>query len=193
MSDRSDEATTSRDLGSTDDLLEETESLLSESGGQPADQSSADSDPVDREPAAHDQADHDPEPTDDSSWLGSLRSSDGTNYFSPKSFLALVLALGAGMLAGSIVVPLIPAAGAGIGLFLIAFLLGLSTSTRRYLEVGAAGTGVGALVTLLSNPVVAFASSMRTFAALGAGLGLVICVLGYYFGRDLRDGLSRDL
>jgi hypothetical protein len=29
--------------------------------------------------------------------------------------------------------------------------------------------------------------------AIAAGIGLLLAVIGHYFGRDLRDGLTRDL
>jgi hypothetical protein len=31
------------------------------------------------------------------------------------------------------------------------------------------------------------------FAAVGATFGTVAALLGHYFGRDLRDGLTRDV
>ncbi|MFC6726003.1 hypothetical protein ACFQE1_16860, partial [Halobium palmae] len=32
-----------------------------------------------------------------------------------------------------------------------------------------------------------------TIAGVGAGSGLLVALAGYYFGRDLRDGLTREV
>ena len=211
MSDRSDEVTESRD---TEDLLEETESLLSESdvGGDagPEAEAGTGTPPADRpnaggdvgaadEPIGRDSAGSvdDPAPAADSSGsrLGALRSrltprlAPG-DYFSPRAFVALVLLLGAGLFAGGMTVPV---AGRLVGLFGVAFAVGLLTSKRRYLEMGAAGTAVGGVSAAVSNAVIAVAGSLRTVVAVGVAVGLVGCLLGYYFGRDLRNGLTAEI
>lgn len=217
MSDRSDEVTTSRDDRSTDELLEETERLLDGSGsgsGSPADAEAT------REPAADtsefgsDAWQSEPEPasttadsTSESSASGGLRSrlpsfGFGTgsrsrsispgDYFSPKAFLAAVLVLGVGMFAGG-AVPLLGMIGQLIGLFVVAFGIGLLTSKRRYLEMTTAGILAGVLGAVSDYAMFVVTGSGSTVFLVGAAIGLVSTVLGYYFGRDLRDGLSRDI
>ena len=218
MSDRSDEVTESRD---TDDLLEETEDLLSDAGvgadtgsGGGANASggtgaggAADGEPGEFAPAT-DSIGDDPvatadEPprtagaseTDGRSRLGSLRSrltpgrSPG-DYFSPRAFLAFVLLVGAGLIGGGMAIPI---AGRVIGVFAVAFAVGLLTSKRRYLEMTTAGTLVGGVSALASHAVLAVAGSFQAVVAVGVAVGLVASLLGYYFGRDLRNGLTQEI
>ncbi|MDR5672350.1 putative membrane protein [Halalkaliarchaeum sp. AArc-CO] len=126
----------------------------------------------------------------------------GTNgrLFSGKATLLAILLTGIGMFLGG-AIPLIGGIGRFVGLFLAAFLVGLVLSERRYLETGLVGAGA-ATVTVLSGflggaflPV-----SLQvlqdygvSFAIVAAAVGLVLAVVGHYLGRDLRDGLSRDL
>ena len=208
MSDRSDEVTESRrETPATDDLLEETDHLLSESGidsgdgssesrGAASDDTGLDSltgvdrrTDAEREPAGPTDTTSD---TDSSrSWLSPLTSRLSLGrYFSPKEYVAIVLLLGAGLLAGATVLPI---AGRVIGTFLTAFSVGLVASKRRYLEMTAAGISVGAIAAVLNNAILAVAGSGQTLVAVGATVGVLAAVGGYYFGRDLRDGLGRDL
>lgn len=197
MSDRSDEVTRPRD---TDDLLEETEDLLSNSGSggtsfESGDSSETGSRATESTPTPPVEGGTD----DDSGGLFSgLRSRFSrptsrpaiNDYFAPKRFLALVLLFGFGLFAGGMVIPI---AGRMLGLFGVAFALGMVTSKRRYLEVGAAGTSVGALSAISGNLYLAFAGSFQTVVAIGIAFSLLACLIGYYFGRDLRDGLFRDI
>lgn len=216
MGDRSDEVTA--DPRSTEELLEETERLLSESGGvsdeRPAGPSgdrtaegsagsldASDEDATDAwwRSGTSDETDGDTgsveEPSSSRSWRSRLRPSislrSPTDYFSPKAFFAIVLALGAGFVVGS---SLIPFAGTFVGIFAIAFLIGLVTSKRRYLEMAAAGSSVGVVAALaeFAMAAVAFNAGGRV-VAVGITTGLLACLIGYYFGRDFRDGLSRDV
>ncbi|WP_137291389.1 DUF456 domain-containing protein [Natronorubrum halophilum] len=215
MSDRSDEVTESRD---TEDLLEETENLLSGTGGgteTSESRTSADAEAGRSRKAGPNSPTPDAprgeDPADDGSWWSSSAESgeprsDTTagssrfgrlkswlsvdSFFSPKAFLALVLLIGSGLLAGATVLPF---GGRMIGMFAVAFMIGLVTSKRRYLEVAAAGTSVGAVSAVVGNMFIAVAGSFQTVVAVGVAVGLVACLIGYYFGRDLRDGLSRDI
>lgn len=194
MSDRSEEVTESRETRSTEELLEETDRLLSGDLDQ--------TDPgTDTEPSA---AEASPAEESDSWWQRSssdpsseASSADSTSsrlsvsrYFSPKAFLALVGAVGAGLLAGDF---LLPFGGRPVGMFAVAFLVGLLTSRRRYLETAIAGVSVGAVTAFLANPILSVAGSGTTVIAIGVAAGLVASVGGYYFGRDLKDGLSREV
>ncbi|WP_436347296.1 DUF456 domain-containing protein [Natronorubrum sp. FCH18a] len=205
MSDRADEVTESRD---TEDLLAETEELLSGSGdGVDTGESRA---PDEAEPRRSVDADSrtssapldSPAESDTksgSSRLSRLRSRLSSpvsglsleNYFSPRAFFAFVLLVGAGLLAGGMTIPF--GGGRVVGMFGVAFAIGLFTSRRRYLEMAAAGTMVGAASSLTSYAMIAVAGSYQAVVAVGVAAGLVGCLVGYYFGRDLRDGLVRDI
>lgn len=201
MTERSDEVTESRD---TEDLLEETERLLSESGdGTDAEvPSEPEETPSRNKPSTDSAADSwwrssgDSVASSDSSTEASWRSRlvprpSLTGYFSPKAFLTFVLLIGAGLLAGGMVIPI---AGRMIGMFAVAFLVGLFTSRRRYLEMAATGTSVGAVSAVASNTFLALAgSAIEAVVAVGVTAGLVACLAGYYFGRDLRNGLVHEV
>jgi hypothetical protein len=133
---------------------------------------------------------------------GTGRRSSGRlgRVFSPRAFLvALALSLVALFLGGAI--PIIGFAGRFAGLFLVAFLLGAVGSRRRYLEVGLAGalaSGLGFVVSAVTSAFFPFAVNLLAeygvgIAGVGAGVGLLVSLAGHYFGRDLRDGLTRDL
>lgn len=232
MSDRSDEATRIRDDRSTDELLEETDRLLSESGASVDDAIGAESDRdgLDAEAGAAESFDSrsidagagsidgssgarsiDKNEERTGRWslsrlLPSMRppSRSGTSsttdgiaarlspsrYFSPKSFLAIGLAVAAGMFVGSLVLPMFGGVG---GMLAVAFGVGLLATRRRYLEVVLAAAPIGAVAAVVNNPVIAVAGSGRAVLAVGAATGLVACLVGYYLGRDLRNGLFRDI
>ncbi|MEY7850531.1 DUF456 domain-containing protein [Natrarchaeobius sp. A-rgal3] len=212
MGERSDELTESPDADapSTDDLLEETEQLLSETGTEPApadhrDRSSTspstpgETDGADTSrswwPYSRSGESSETAQTSDSGSgrLSRLRPSRSLGeYFSPKAFLAVLALVSVGLFVGGTVLP-IGALGRFVGLLAVAFLIGVLTSKRRYLELSVAGTAAGALTTVLFDLPLAIAGSGRTLLFAGAVAGLVVSVLGYYFGRDLRDGLSRDV
>ncbi|MDQ2050108.1 DUF456 domain-containing protein [Natronolimnohabitans sp. A-GB9] len=212
MSDRSDEVTESRD---TEDLLSETEDLLSESGvGTDSSSPSTARDVDDRRDTAVDDSSErgswwsadepddvvasepSSEPSSETSSrsrsrLGGLTSRlSPQRYFSPRLFFVFLLLIGAGLLAGGTVLPI---AGRTIGMFGVAFAVGLVASNRHYLEMGVAGASVGAISALAGHAMLAVAGSFQAVIAVGVATGLVGCVLGYYFGRDLRNGLFQDV
>ncbi|MCQ4332667.1 hypothetical protein KM295_04005 [Natronomonas sp. F2-12] len=112
--------------------------------------------------------------------------------FSPKHFLAALLVTVGALFAASTFVP-IPGTGL-LGVFGAAFAFGLVVEERRYAEAALAGGVVTAASTLLDFAVVAFLGGFGLpIVALSGVLGAVVGGLGTYFGRDLRDGLTRDL
>jgi len=114
------------------------------------------------------------------------------SYFSLRALLVAFVAVGGGMAVASLV-PLVPYT-ALLGIPVGAFVHGLLASERRYPETalaGGASAGVAVVSSLLPQ-LVAGLDGMRLFA-VAAAVGLVLAVLGHYFGRDLRDGLSREL
>ena len=80
-----------------------------------------------------------------------------------------------------------------LGVFAAGFLLGAVQNERQYLEVGAATLMSGAITALVSNLLVAFLGAGIPLVAIGAGASGIAGLLGHYFGRDLRDGLSREI
>ena len=115
-------------------------------------------------------------------------------YFSPKMFLGILVGLAVLSGVGRSVVPIVSGLGGVLGAFAGAFLVGLVSSKRRYGETGAAGAVLGAVSAVPG--FIAFGlglQSVATIAAVGGAVGLIVGLLGVYFGRDLRDGLSKDI
>jgi hypothetical protein len=142
------------------------------------------------------------EPTDDSSEAasGGLRSrlpspslpSLGLPRFTLRGFgLSLVVCVGA-FLAAGVVVPLGGVAGL-VGVFGASFLLGL-LGRGRYLELAVAGAGTAAVGALLDQLLLATVANVAApLTLVGGTAGLLAAVLGCYFGRDLRAGVTRSI
>ena len=122
-------------------------------------------------------------------------------WFSAKALALALVTVAVGVFAGSLI-PLIGGTiGTAGGVFLAAFLLGLVVSQRRYVETGIAGAAAGAATAVTSVLGVGFLPIGIDYLsqwglpllAVGGGVGLVLALLGHYFGRDLRAGLSRDI
>ncbi len=109
----------------------------------------------------------------------------------PRSYL---LGLGAG-LAGVFVVgdliPLLPFDGF-LGVLLMTLLLGLLSGKRRYLPSAVGGAVAGGLGLFLSSITISIVTGGLPIA-LGAAVGAAAGLVGHYAGRDVRDGLTRDL
>ncbi len=122
------------------------------------------------------------------------------DFFSLKAVLFSMVLIAVGVVVGG-AVPLVGAIGSLAGVFVATFLVGLVVSQRRYLETAVAGGGVvgasfaASLLTTGALPVGwhFFQQYGLAFAGLGVGLGAILAVVGHYFGRDLRDGLTQDL
>ncbi|QIB75175.1 hypothetical protein GL213_04510 [Halogeometricum borinquense] len=122
--------------------------------------------------------------------------------FSPKLFVVVFLAslLGA-FLGGSI--PIVGFIGRFLGLFAVGFGAGLLSGRSHYAEVGLGGALAFGLLWVLTTLTSGFAFAPfavellakygLAIAGAGAGVGLLTTVIGHYFGRDLRDGLTRDI
>jgi hypothetical protein len=122
-------------------------------------------------------------------------------WFSGKAFGLALVTVAVGVFVGGLI-PLIGGTiGTAGGVFLAAFLLGLVLSTRRYVETGIAGGAAGAASAVTSVLGVGFLPIGIDYlsqwglplVAVGGGVGLVLALLGHYFGRDLRAGLSQDI
>jgi hypothetical protein len=120
--------------------------------------------------------------------------------FSLRSFLVILVASVAGVLAGG-AIPIVGSIGRFLGLFAVAFATGLIGSRSRYLEAGLAGAVAAGAAFLLGTLTSIFAPIAVQFLAdygvaivgVGTGTGLLVSILGHYFGRDLRAGLTREV
>jgi hypothetical protein len=96
---------------------------------------------------------------------------------------------GAFLLGGAL--PLGPLS-AVVGILAALFGLGLLSTGPRYAEAGLSGALVGVVTTVLTSITLSVVSGGLVPVAGGVAGGLAALV-GHYFGRDLRDGLTRDL
>ena len=124
-----------------------------------------------------------------------LRQRVGTRakqVFSPRAFVAALLLSVGGLVAVGTVVPL-PGAGL-LGIFVATFLFGLVSERRRYLETTVAGGLAFAASALVGYVVItALGGIGAPLAAVASGVGALVGAVGNYFGRDLRDGLTREI
>ncbi|MCU4801492.1 hypothetical protein OB920_14020 [Halobacteria archaeon HArc-gm2] len=114
-----------------------------------------------------------------------------SSVFSPTTF---VLQLGAALVGVFVLgnlIPLVPFAGF-LGIFLMAGLVGTLSAKPRYLEAAAAGGASGALALFLGAMGLSVVTGGMVPIA-GAAVGALAAVGGFYAGRDLRDGVTRDL
>ncbi|SNR23203.1 hypothetical protein [Halorubrum vacuolatum] len=137
---------------------------------------------------------------DDTRRGAGIRDRIGLNgrWFSLRGFAIALVAIGLGVFLGGML-PLIGGTiGHAAGVLLGAFLVGLVFSKRRYVETGIAGAGVGAGSALLNVLGIGFLPiGLRyiqewglALLAVGGGIGLVLALVGHYFGRDLRAGVT---
>lgn len=121
--------------------------------------------------------------------------------FSLTALALALLALGIGSILGGFVPIVGGSLGRLAGVAAGAFLIGAVAARRRYVETGLAGACVGAGSALLSVLSVGFLPIGVRFLAdygvglvgVGAGLGALTALVGTYFGRDLRAGLTADV
>lgn len=90
-------------------------------------------------------------------------------------------------------IPLLGFVGQLLGIFAAGFLYGAVTDSRRYTELALAGALVGGGSALLGNLVLSIIGAGLPLVALGLLGGVATATTGHYFGRDLRDGLTRDI
>jgi hypothetical protein len=105
--------------------------------------------------------------------------------------IALVLMLASTFVFGAI--PLLGMFGELLGIVVAGFVYGLGTDARRYFELALAGALAGGGSVLLGNFLIALLGSGLTIVGFGAVGGAVAGIVGHYFGRDLRHGLTQDL
>lgn len=120
--------------------------------------------------------------------------------FSPRYLLLALVVSVVGLWVGGLV-PLIGGITRFVGLAVATFCVGVAGARRAYVEIAvaaAAATVVSVLGGFLTSGFlpVAFDFLARhgvAFAVGATALGLVVGVVGYYFGRDLRAGFTRSL
>jgi len=80
-------------------------------------------------------------------------------------------------------------------IFTGAFALGAASGTGRYLELFAVGAlfGAGSVMGDFFRIAVLADVGLLPLAAFGAGIGAFAGLVGHYFGRDFRAGLTRDI
>lgn len=84
--------------------------------------------------------------------------------------------------------------GSVLGIAAGSFLLGVASGRQRYLELVAAGAVAAAVSVVLGRLFLSAVAGLAVpLAAVGAGSGAAAALLGHYLGRDLRDGLTRDV
>lgn len=125
---------------------------------------------------------------------GWLRSRLG-KHFSLPGFLAAIVLSTVGLLAVG-AIPLFGILGIVanlLGVTVGTFVLGLASGEKRYVESGLGGGTVGLVAALL--PHLPFGILGLGLVPLAIGLlgGAGAGVLGHYLGRDLRDGLTREI
>ncbi|EMA04260.1 hypothetical protein [Haloferax denitrificans] len=120
--------------------------------------------------------------------------------FSPRAFLAALLLSVGGLLVGG-AIPIVGFIGRFVGIAAAGFLIGLVGSKRRYTEVVLAGAIAAGLAFVLSTLFAVFAPFAVqlladygvAIAGVGAASGGLAALVGHYFGRDLRAGLTQEL
>jgi len=120
-----------------------------------------------------------------------LRSGAGSFVSATGLVIALALSVGGAVLLGG--VPLLGTVGELLGVLVAGFIYGLVGETRRYVELAAAGALVGGGFALLGNLTAVLLTVGVPLVVVGVVGGAVAGVVGHYFGRDLRDGLTREL
>lgn len=114
--------------------------------------------------------------------------------FSPRFFLVSLGAIAAGLIVGRTFVPLFSGLGGLLGVFAAGFLLGLRGGRRRYVATATAGAGVAGIASFVDYFVLSLVGGIGLpLVALGAAGGAIAAVVGRYFGRDLRTGITREL
>lgn len=114
------------------------------------------------------------------------------SVFSARSFaVSLVLTIGSVVFLGG----LLPLGTIGdmFSILFAGFLYGIVTESGRYAELGLAGATVGGGSALLGNLVLSLLGPGVPLILFGVVGGGIAGVLGHYFGRDLQDGLTREI
>jgi hypothetical protein len=136
-----------------------------------------------------------PSSTDDDGNAGRLGG-----RFSAKALLVSLVAVAAGVGVGG-AIPLVGGITSLAGVAAATFVLGILAGESRYLETGLAGgvvVGANFALSLLTSAALPigidfFQQYGLAFGGIGVVVGVGLGLVGHYFGRDLRDGLTREI
>lgn len=133
------------------------------------------------------------EPADESrgGLRGRVRERAGSVLSVRDLALSLVLVAGGVLLVGGAVG--LGTVGDLLGIVAGTFLLGAAGDARRYAVAALAGTLAGGASALLGNLVLSIVGVGLPVVVVAAAAGGLAGLLGNYLGRDLRDGLTREL
>jgi len=200
MSDGSKEETVEK---STDELLSETDDLLGdvEGGGQPPGDAGSSPDAGADEVAAVDDSrggsDAASQPTATAGTDTATAPTDDRGfrrYFSPGSAgVSGVLVLAGALLGGLVPIPVVGNLAGLLGVGAATFLHGTAAGDSRYAETVVASAVVGFLVALVTNPLLSFTGIGVPLLAVSTAATVLVALVGHYFGRDLRAGLTKDV
>lgn len=165
--------------------MSDTDELLAEVAKQTGSQ--------EEEPADTSTGQTQPDPTVGGG-QSSSRLKDGALSAVPSARGALIATVvsGVGMLAGGLV-PFIGGVTGLLGIGIGGFLLGM-IDEGRYVDVAIGGGVTAAAALFLGRLTLSVAGGFAVpLALLGGVLGVLAAVVGLYFGRDLRNGVSREI
>ena len=185
MAERTDQRTRDRDVSADlDPTLDET-GVQSDFSSEFGTEFGSDVGAVEEGPATE---------TDSSGGIRGRISDRLGSLFSVEAFtLTLVLTVVFSFLAGGFI-PILPDnIGGLLGVLGAGFALGAGSSERHYFEVVTATLFTGAITALLSNLTLTLLGVGAPMIALGAGASALAGVAGYYFGRDFRSGLTKEI
>jgi hypothetical protein len=204
MSDGSKEKTVEK---STDELLSETDDILGEVDGGGADAGAAGgpSDASGSDASLDDaMSGLDTEGTSTDRTAGASADADTGSatvddrgfrkYFAPKSAgVSGVLLLAGALLGGVVPIPFVGGVTRLLAVGAAAFLHGTTASDSRYAETFVASGVVGAGIAVVTNPLLTFTGIGIPLVAMSTVATMLVALVGHYFGRDLRAGLTQDV
>lgn len=115
-------------------------------------------------------------------------------YFDPTSAgISGVLLLAGALLGGLVPIPFVGGLTRLLAVGAAAFAHGLGASDSRYAETFVASGVVGAGLAVLTNPLLTFTGVGLPLVAVSTIATMLVALLGHYFGRDLRAGLTADV
>ncbi len=131
----------------------------------------------------------------DGSSAGFFRSMYGRTLGRVLSSRGLVTALALALVFSFVfsLIPFVGLLGNLLGIGVAGFVYGLGSSNSRYLELLLAGAIIGGGSAVFGNLLVITFGSMTGLLGIGLLGGAVTAIGGHYFGRDFRDGLTRDI
>jgi len=132
-----------------------------------------------------------PETTTSGGLRSRVREKSGSVLSGRSMLVSLALVVGGMLLIGTAVG--LGTVGDLLGIVIATFGLGTVSTDSRYVEVGLAGAVAGGGSALFGNLFLSLVGVGIPLVVLGTLAGTLAGLVGHYFGRDLRDGLTREL